>query len=164
MLKRIIAPTPARSAAAKDGWLDLETLAEIEISSEDAENPIEAALLPGHETPGGSGWRAGGPGQQTIRIIFLKPQALRHIRLQFSERQSERTQMYLLRWSPDDGRSFHELVRQQWNFSPNGGAVEVEDHYVNLAAVTRLELIITPDISDTQEITTIASMDYLRLA
>jgi hypothetical protein len=35
-------------------------------------------------------------------------------------------------------------VRQQWNFSPSGATVEIEDHLVQLPSVELLELIIDP--------------------
>jgi hypothetical protein len=66
-----------------------------------------------------------------------------------------------LRWSPDDGQSFHEIVRQQWNFSPTGETSETEDHQVDLSSVTVLELNIIPDISGGNSI---ASLAKLRLA
>ena len=47
-------------------WLDLERLAQVDITSESAEHPIESALIPDR----GSGWRAARPGKQTIRLIF----------------------------------------------------------------------------------------------
>jgi hypothetical protein len=50
-----------------------------------------------------------------------------------------------LRWSPDAGRSFREIVRQQWNFSPPDTVREVEEYQVELSDVTVLELIIVPD-------------------
>jgi hypothetical protein len=157
MRKRIISPVQPDAAPLGQEWLDLEQLAEAEISSEDAAHPIESALLPGQA----SGWRAGAPGKQTIRLIFAEPQRLQRIWLNFIERQAERTQEYLLRWSPDGGQSFHDIARQQWNFSPEGATTETEDHHVNLAAVTVLELIITPGTTGGDAI---ASLDKLRLA
>jgi len=50
-----------------------------------------------------------------------------------------------LRWSPDGGRSFREIVRQQWNFSPPDTVREVEEYQVELSDVTVLELIVVPD-------------------
>ena len=67
--------------------------------------------------------------------------------MNFVEPETERTQEYVLRWSPDSGQSFREIVRQQWNFSPQGTTNETEDHHVELPAVTMLELRIIPDIS-----------------
>ena len=51
-----------------------------------------------------------------------------------------------MRWSPDGGRSFREIVRQQWNFSPPESIREVEEYQVQLSSVTVLELVIKPNI------------------
>jgi hypothetical protein len=87
------------------------------------------------------------PGKQTIRLLFLDPQRLRRICLKFADSTTERTQEFTLRWSPDGGQSFREIVRQHWNFSPRGTTCETEDHRVDLSGVTVLELSIIPDIS-----------------
>lgn len=143
MRKRIIGQVRQETTPADEPWLNVEGLAEVEISSEDADHPIESALVPGRAT----GWRAGGPGKQTIRLLFAAPQTLGRIRLDFKESGPERTQEYVLRWSPDGGQTFREIVRQQWNFSPLGATREMEDLRVELPAVTVLELSIVPDIS-----------------
>jgi hypothetical protein len=156
MRKRVIAPTKG-SALPQGDWLPLDELADVEITSEDAAHPIEAALVAG----GGSGWRAETPGKQTIRLLFKHPQPVKRIWLKFAEPDAERTQEYVVRWSPDGGQSFRDVVRQQWNFSPRGATVETEDHRVELPRVTILELSITPDTSGG---TAVASLDQLRLA
>jgi hypothetical protein len=157
MLKRIIPPVQKNTPPPGEDWLDLVRLAQVEITSEDAAHPIESALLPDQ----GSGWRAAGPGEQTIRLLFAHPQQLRRIWLQFVEPVTERTQEFVLRWSSDAGQSFREILRQQWNFSPQGATCETEDHRVDLSGVTVLELSIIPDISrgDAR-----ASLSQLRLA
>ncbi len=157
MRKRIITPVQQETAYPDLEWLNMEGHAEVEITSEDASHPIESALLPGRT----SGWRAAGPGKQTIRLLFDKPQRLQRIWLNFVETHIERTQEYVLRWSPDGGQSFQEIVRQQWNFSPQGANSETEDLHVELPAVTVLELSIIPDISGGNAF---ASLAQLRLA
>jgi hypothetical protein len=157
MRKRIIAPVQQEAASPDQDWLNVEALAEVEITSEDPAHPIEAALLPGSAL----GWRAAGPGTQTIRLLFTNPQRLRRIRLSFVEARTERTQEYVVRWSADGGKSFREVVRQSWNFNPHGATRETEDHHVELPAVTALELSIIPDISGG---TAFASLAQLRLA
>jgi hypothetical protein len=67
----------------------------------------------------------------------------------------------VLRWSPDTGHSFREIVRQQWNFSPSGSIREIEDYTVDLSEVAILELIIVPDKADREAR---ASLRSLRLA
>ena len=125
------------------GWLDLERLVEIEITSQNAEHPIESALIPDR----GSGWRAGQSGKQTIRLIFDQPLALECILLRFDEKEQERTQEFVLRWLPEGQQSLREIVRQQYNFSPSTTNQEIEDYRVNLDGVSAVELEIVPDIS-----------------
>jgi len=157
MRKRLIGHGPREVAAAEPGWLDLEPLAEVEITSEDVDHPIESALIPGT----GLGWRAAQPGEQTIRLLFDAPLRLRRIHLVFHEDQQERTQEFVLRWSPDGGQSYREIVRQQYNFSPPEAPREVEDYDLDLNGVTALELKIVPEISGGRAH---ASLAQLRLA
>ena len=157
MRKRLIAPVQQPTAPPGQDWLNVEELAEVEITSEDAGHPIESALLPGWT----SGWRAAGPGKQTIRLLFAHPQRLRRVWLNFTETRMERTQEYVLRWSADGGQSFREIARQQWNFSPQGATSQTQDYRVELPAVTVLELSIIPDTSGGAAV---ASLAQLRLA
>jgi len=157
MQKRIIETRREDSATHDQQWLSTQVIQTAEITSEDADHPIESALLP----EGGAGWRAAAPGRQTIRLVFAQPQTLRRIWLHFVEPSAERTQEYTLRWSGDGGKSFSEVVRQQWNFSPRGASSETEDHRVDLPAVGVLELSIVPDIGGGDAV---ASLAQLRLA
>ena len=157
MRKRMITPDRQEAVSPDQDWLNVENLALVEITSEDTAHPIESALLSG----GTPGWRAADPGKQTIRLLFNQPQRLRRIWLNFVEAHAERTQEYVLRWSADGGQSYREIVRQQWNFSPQGATTETEDHHVELPAVTVLELSIVPDTSGAKSF---ASLEQLRLA
>ena len=143
MRKRVTSPVPKDLATPDPEWLDVEQLAQVEVTSEDVAYPIESALVPGGE----SGWRAAQPGAQTIRLIFDRPQRLSRMRLLFIEPDTPRMQEFVLRWSPDGGRSFREILRQQWNFAPPETIREAEDYRVELAGVTVLELAIVPDTS-----------------
>jgi hypothetical protein len=143
MRKRIINQDPENISPVEQSWLDLQLEAQVELTSEDAAYPIEAALIPST----GSGWRAAQSGEQTIRFLFDELQRIRRIQLRFHEDQQARTQEFVLRWSPDGGQSYREIVRQQYHFSPPGTTREFEDYAVDLAGVTALELRIIPDIS-----------------
>src|SRR4030095_7017676 len=94
-------------------WLDLERLAQVEITSESAEHPIESALIPDR----GAACHASQPEKQTIRLIFDQPLALGHILLRFDEKEQGRTQEFVLRWLPEGQQSPREIVRQQYTFS-----------------------------------------------
>jgi hypothetical protein len=143
MRKRIIDQDPQSVSPIDQSWLDLQRLAQVELTSEDTAYPIEAALIPGV----GPGWRAAQAGEQTIRLLFGELQRIKHIQLLFHDDQQARTQEFVLRWSPDGGQSYREIVRQQYTFSPPGMTRECEDYAVDLAGVTALELRIVPDIS-----------------
>lgn len=157
MRKRLITPTPETVRSRGEGWLDVERAAIVEITSEDRNFPVESAFVSGEA----QGWRAAIAGTQTIRLIFDRPQRLKQISLVFEEKETARTQEFVLRWSPDGGSSFREIVRQQWNFSPPETIREVEEYQVELSNVIVLELTIVPNTSGG---TARASLKSLRLS
>ena len=132
----------AVAPVADPAWLNFGDHVEVELTSEDADWPIEGALVPGRT----EGWRAGGPGRQTIRLLWPNPIPIRRIRLVFEERSNARTQEFVLRASTRDGE--REIVRQQFTFSPPGTTIECEEYATELDAVTRLELTIVPAIDN----------------
>lgn len=140
------------------GWIDLESEAAVELTSEDPARPIESAL---DLRDGGTGWRAAEPGPQTIRLIFNQPRRISRVRLKFTEEQAERTQEFVLRSGPGQSGPLRDVVRQQWNFSPQGSTAEVEDYRLNLEGVVVLELGIKPDMGGRKAF---ASLDELRVA
>ena len=142
MRKRIITQGTQGIIPPDEDWLDLENLAQVELTSEDASHPIESALKPGM----GSGWRASEPDQQTVRLLFDKPLRVGRVHLAFHEGERERTQEFVLRWSSDGGRSYREIVRQQYNFSPPDNTREIEDYEVDLVGLTVLEISISPEV------------------
>jgi hypothetical protein len=133
-----------------ESWLDVENVASVQVTSEDPAFPIELVF-----SKTGS-WRAAEKGEQVIRVIFDEPQTLRRISLCFSETKMARTQQFALRWSGQGGQTFHEIVRQQWNFSPHASTEEFEDYRVNLSGVSSLELVIQPEITAGNAVATLA--------
>ena len=158
MTKRITSQSLRESSTADPVWLDLEALAQVEVTSEDAAHPVESALLPSAS----AGWRAENPGEQTLRVLFESPQSLRRIRLVFREENEARTQEFVLRWSPIVHGPSREILRQQYHFSPSGATEEIEDYRVELEDVVALvEVTIVPNISGDDAY---ASLAELRLA
>ncbi|MFZ2444908.1 MAG: hypothetical protein WAW37_00985 [Syntrophobacteraceae bacterium] len=143
MRKRMITQGSQGMIPPDEDWLDLENLAQAELTSEDASHEIESALKSGV----GSGWRASEPGRQTVRFLFDNPLRVRRVHLAFHEDKQQRTHEFLLRWSSDGGGSYREIVRQQYNFSPPDNTRDMEDYEVDLVGLTVLEITITPDIS-----------------
>jgi hypothetical protein len=142
MQKEILGAESSPDADEHPGWLDLDALARVALTSEDARHPIEAALgsAPSH------GWRAAQPGEQTIWISFHVPQRIRQVSLGFTTSEP-RTHEFVLSWSGDGGVSYREVVRQQFNFSA-ATSHEDEDYFPDLPAVTDLKLTIRPDLAD----------------
>jgi hypothetical protein len=157
MRKRLITAAPRESPRREHDWLDLSSVATVEVTSETKDHPVESALLVSESR----GWRAAGPGTQVIRLLFDRPLKVKRISLVFEETEKARTQEFVLRWSSDLGHSFREIVRQQWNFSPQATVREVEDYKVDLLDVTVMELEIAPDKSGGEAR---ASLESWRLA
>ena len=154
MRKRILGPYHAQQGDQSDkGWLDLEQIATVEVTSEDPSFPIEYAFGSNE----GPGWRASEGGEQQIRIVFDKPVSIHRIELRFHEADYERTQEFILRWSSESDGSATEIVRQQWNFSPTGSTTEIEQYVVDLDAVSVLELAIRPDLQRPEAVASLAA-------
>jgi hypothetical protein len=160
MQKEIIGRTTTAGKSHEDAqWLDLESIARVQITSEAPSFPIENALninLERNEL----GWRAADTEPQTIALIFTAPMHLRRIFVHFIERETERSQEFVLRYSSAKETN-REIVRQQWTFSPFGSAQEIEDYAIDLEGVTKLELVIDPDRGRGQSRATLSA---LRLA
>ena len=156
MRKTGLSPIGNNSVARGHDWLDLEQAARVEVSSEAEGYPVEGALL--KDVRGG--WRASEPGTQTIRVFFDYPQTIRVIRLVFKEKEFARTQEFVLRWLPRGTRTWKDVIRQQWNFSPPITETECEEYKVDLRSATGLELSVCPDISGGE---TRASLESLQL-
>lgn len=141
MRKQIINPETRPRVPGLTEPLDLEKLARVELTSEDPASPIESAF----RSNDSQGWRAAQSGKQLVRLVFDQPQHIHRIYLEFQEKELQRTQEFTLRWS-SDGRSYREIVRQQYNFGPPDSTQESEEYAVELDGVTSLELEIVPDI------------------
>ena len=144
--KQIIRPSPA-IAAPTPGEIDIAAVATVLVTSEAPEHPVDFAF-DHHRGPGGNRWIAGEPGEQTLILAFDAPQAIRRVALEVEEPEVARTQELQLAISTDGGRTYRELVRQEYNFSPPGTTFEREDWAVMAEGATHLRLIIRPDKGD----------------
>lgn len=77
--------------------------------------------------------------------MFDQPQSIERMRLQFNEPEVARTQEFTVQWSRGPNDPLKEVIRQQWNFSPDGSTNESEDYVVDPETVSILELTIDPD-------------------
>jgi hypothetical protein len=130
-------------------WRHLQKNVEVALTSEDPESPIEGAL----RIEESGGWRAGGPGGQTISLTWPDPITINRIRLVFEEHSHARTREFVVRATTGDGQ--REIVRQQFTFSPPGTTIEREEYATDLTEVSRLELAIIPAIDGGQAVATL---------
>lgn len=143
MRKQILGSDPPVPVSSQDE-LDVASLATVLITSESAEHPVENAF-DGRRGPGASQWIAGTPGEQTLILAFDVAQRIRRVLLEVEETQDNRTQELQLAVSRDGGRTYQELVRQEFNFSPPGTTIEREEWAVAVEPITHLRLWIKPD-------------------
>ena len=129
------------SESAEQGlWLDLDQVAEVEVSSEAPGYPIENALA----FPSKGEWRAATTGAARITLHFDSPQRIARTLLHFAEEDHERSQEWAISAMLADG-SERELLRQGWNFSPGGSREQRESYALHTAPVSSLTLWIDPD-------------------
>src|ERR1700761_716870 len=133
MRKSIVSPSAVAATPISDLWRDLERIARVEISSEDAAFPIEQALGKKDTT----GWRAATTGPQLIRMHFDEPFNIKRLRLHFVDKTAERSQEFAV--FAGAGSELKEIVRQQWSFSPQGSTEEIEDYPGKLSGITMQE-------------------------
>jgi len=116
-------------------WLDLDEVAEVTI------------VNGGRRMPRSSGiWSIDAPGEQMIEIRFHEPTYVSHLRLISSEIEEDRTQEITVWASLNRGEQHRELLRQQFNFSPNGATEQIEEYSPWLDAVSAIQLRVVPSI------------------
>ena len=144
MLRKQITKPGRRTPDATTGEIDIAAVATVQVTSESPDHPIDHAFDL-HRGPGGTRWIAGEPGEQTVTLAFDAPQTINQILLEVEEPEVARTQDLQLSLSCDGGRTYRELLRQEFNFSPDGTTFEREKWTVSAQEVTHLRLVIKPD-------------------
>ena len=145
MRKQILGKDHPAEMSPEPGELNIPAIATALVSSEAVEYPIENAFDT-RRGPGGSRWLAAETGEQTLILAFDSPQTIQRISLEIEEQELSRTQELQLAVS-QDGQTYRELLRQEYNFSPPGTTFEREDWSVTAQDVTHLRLWIKPDKS-----------------
>jgi hypothetical protein len=157
MLRKEVSKAISAAPVATADAIDIAAVATVLVTSEDPGHPIDLAF-DDSRGPGGSRWIAGEPGEQTVILAFDAPQSIHRVALEVEEPEVARTQELQLAVSSDGGRTYRELLRQEYNFSPPGTTLQREDWAVNSDAVTHLRLLIRPDKGDKPCRATITSL------
>jgi hypothetical protein len=143
MLRKQILTKP-ETVPGQGAQKDIAALAAVLVSSEDPLHPIDYAF-DGQRGPGASRWIAAQPGEQSLILAFDTPQTIRKILVEVEEPSISRTQEMAVSISQDGGRTYRELVRQEYNFSPHGTTLEHEEWSIKADAISHLQLRIKPD-------------------
>ena len=114
MIKRIIGPEHKNMSEHDRAWPNLiyYCAGRGNFRGDGASNRVRIVTKPR------TGLEAAQPELQTVRLLFERPLRIKHLHLEFREYNSARTQEFALHWSSNGGRSYREIVRQQYNFSP----------------------------------------------
>lgn len=146
MLRKLIVPAhpnERRTGEEAEG-MSIPELATVLVTSEAAEHPVDC-LFDGHDGPGGTRWVAAVDGEQELILAFDTPQTIQEVGLETEEFQASRTQVLTLALSQNGGRTYREILRQEFNFSPPGTTFERERWTVAATMVSHLRVTVRPD-------------------
>ena len=105
MLRKQIVPRRSSESASLEDEISIADVATVQVSSEKADHPIDNAF--DHSRgQGGNRWIATGPGEQTLTLLFDRPQTIRRIGLEVEELGVSRTQELSVSVSSDGGRTY----------------------------------------------------------
>jgi hypothetical protein len=144
MLRNLIIKPHTASPDAITDEIDIAAVATVLVTSEAPDHPIDQVfdLDQGRR---GAHWIAGEPGEQMVTLAFAAPQTINQILLEVEQPDFARTQELHLSLPCDGGRTYRELLRQEFNFSPPGTTFEREKWTISVQGVTHLRLVIKPD-------------------
>jgi hypothetical protein len=141
--KQIIQNRPHAEADPNAGTKDIATIATVLVTSELPDHPVDH-VFDAHNGRGGTRWVAADDGEQTVIVAFDTPQQIREVSLEIEEPDTSRTQALILSLSRDGGRTYREVLRQEFTFSPPGTPFEREKWAVSADDVTHLLVGIRP--------------------
>jgi hypothetical protein len=144
--KRPLEADAATSARAADE-IDIAGSATIAYSSENPAHPVEH-MLDGGSGPGTTRWISARPDTiEHIVVDFDQPQAISRLVYEVEEAERERIQEVRVEASADGGRTYRQILVQEYTFSPGGATYQREDQRFNLLQVSHLRLTIVPNKS-----------------
>lgn len=144
-LRKRLMSEPSSTHLEALGEIDIASHAILAYSSEDPDHPLEH-LIDRHFGRGATRWASGRP-NATERIVLEFDHAQRISRLiyEVEECGQERTQEVRVEVSTDHGRTYRQVLAQEYTFSPHGATFQHEDLQMDLSAITHLRLTIVPN-------------------
>ena len=144
-LRKHLMSEPSSTHSEMPGEIDIASHAVLAYSSEDPDHPLEH-LIDRHFGRGATRWVSGRP-NATERIVLEFDHAQRISRLSYEVEEcgQERTQEVRVEVSTDHGRTYRQVLAQDYTFSPQGATFQHEDLQLDLPAITHLKLTIVPN-------------------
>jgi hypothetical protein len=125
--------------------VDIARCATIAYSSENPAHPVEH-LLDGVSGPGATRWMSARPDViEQIVVEFDHPQTISRLVYEVEEAIRERTQEVRVEVSEDGGRTYRQILVQEYTFSPRGATYQREEQRLNLHQVSHIGLTIVPN-------------------
>ena len=144
-LRKRVLDDGADPRGPSSGEIDLVDEAAIAYSSEDPSHPVDN-LVDGDAGPAATRWVSGRVDTpERIVIEFDRPQSVSRLIYEVEERACERTQEVRLEASTDFGKTYRQVLVQEYTFSPGGATFEREDLRLSMEGVTHFRLNIVPN-------------------
>ncbi|MBV8739966.1 MAG: discoidin domain-containing protein [Alphaproteobacteria bacterium] len=143
--KRPLETSAATADTRAAGEIDIIGCATIAYSSEDPAHPVEH-MFDGCTGAGATRWMSARPDAvEHIVLKFDQPQVISRLVYEVEETNRERTQEVRVEISEDRGRSYRQILVQEYNFSPSGATYQREEQRFNLLRVSHFCLTIVPN-------------------
>ena len=156
--KRLL-PKEGENPAAFAGEIDIASHAVLAYTSDDPDHPIDS-LIDGHYGRDSTFWAGAKPNtMERIIVEFDQPQSVSWMIYEVEECACARTQEVSVEVSLDGGRTYRQILVQEYTFSPDGATFQREVQRLNLPPISHLRLTILPDKSGSGR----AKLNSLRL-
>ena len=142
--KRLMSEQSSRPPE-RPGEIDIASHATLVYSSEDPEHPLEH-LIDGNCGRGATRWASARPNTtEHILLEFDHLQRISRLVYEVEECWQPRTQEVRVEVSSDHGRTYRQVLAQEYTFSPQGATFQHEDLRLDLPTITHLSLTIVPN-------------------
>jgi len=141
------------------GEIDIAGHATLAYSSEDPDHPLEH-LIDRRRGRGATRWASARQNStEHIVLEFDHAQPISRLVYEVEECEQARTQEIRVEVSTDHGRTYRQVLVQEYTFSPEGATFQHEDLRLDLPEITHLSLTIVPNKGGSG----VASLTSLRL-
>ena len=142
--KRLL-PKEGEKSAGFAGEIDIASHAVLAYTSDDPNHPIDN-LIDGHYGRQSTFWAAAKPDtMERIVVEFDRPQSVSWMVYEVEDCACARTQQVSVDVSSDGGRTYRQMLVQEYTFSPAGATFQREVQRLNLPPISHLRLTIVPD-------------------